>query len=75
MKALFGRRAKRYRCADLFTAIFAEIDGVFLRKEEDVAQLRHATGEPRHIGCKWVSIWKRGTLTFPGREIFGQSIA
>ena len=26
MKALFGPRAKRYRCADLFTALSAEID-------------------------------------------------
>ncbi|WP_287497562.1 hypothetical protein [Pandoraea sp. CB10b_02] len=26
MKALFGRRAKRYRCANLFAAFSAEID-------------------------------------------------
>ena len=26
MKALFRRRAKRYRCADLFTEFSAEID-------------------------------------------------
>jgi hypothetical protein len=26
MKALFRRRAKQYRCADLFTALSAEID-------------------------------------------------
>ncbi|MDP2828045.1 MAG: hypothetical protein Q8O37_05510 [Sulfuricellaceae bacterium] len=31
MKALFGPRAKRYRCADLFAAVFAEIWSIILR--------------------------------------------
>lgn len=68
MKALFRAPAKRY-VAPNFAIAFAEIDAVILRKVEDVAQFGHATGEPRHIGCKWVSIWKLGTPMFPVREI------
>ena len=35
-------------CADLFTAVFAEIDAAILRKEKAVAQFGYATGELRH---------------------------
>ena len=68
MEALFRAPAKRY-VAPNFAVAFAEIDVVILRKEEDVAQFGHATGEPRHIGCKWMSIWKLDILIFPVREI------
>lgn len=35
-------------CADLFAAVYAEIDAVILPKEKAVAQFGHATGELRH---------------------------
>ena len=44
-------------CAELFAAVFAVIAAVVLRKADVVAQFGHATGESRHSGCGWVSIW------------------
>ncbi len=35
-------------CIDLFAALFAEIDGVILRKEKLMAPFGHASGELRH---------------------------
>jgi len=36
------------RCADLFAAVFAEIDAAILRKEKAMAQFGYAKGELRH---------------------------
>ena len=42
------RASQAICCADLFAAVFAEIDAVIIRKEKAVAQFGHATGELRY---------------------------